>query len=153
MIEGAKMVVCGECARLGTPYVEVKPRRPAKGFVKPVRRKVKALPTVVEASLELKDDYSLLVRRARERLGLSHEDLGRKIGEKVSVLRKIETGKMVPDNRLATKLEHALHIRLLVPASQPKAAPKTILPPRRGVTLGEVAEVRKRRESEGERGR
>jgi putative transcription factor len=74
---------------------------------------------------------------------LSHEDLGRKIGEKVSVLRKIESGKMTPDHRLAEKLQHALKIKLLVPPSEPKV-PLTALPQPREVTLGEVVLLKKK---------
>jgi len=148
------MLVCGECARLGTPYVEAKPKSFIKKTVKPVKRKSvrRPSPSTFEASLELTKDYNSLVRQAREKLGLSQEDLGRKIGEKVSVLKKIETGKMIPDNKLATKLEHTLHIKLLVPPSQPEATVKTT-PFQPGVTLGEVAVVRnKKKEGSEERG-
>jgi len=147
IIEGAKMIVCGECARLGTVYVEAKPKPSAKKVVRPAKRKRLKPPSPMETSLELAKDYASLVRQAREKLGLSHEDLGRKIGEKVSVLKKIETGKMVPDNKLATKLEHALHIRLLVPPMQQEVK---VEPPsfQRGVTLGEVAVVRDKKKEE-----
>ncbi|MDH5451448.1 MAG: multiprotein bridging factor aMBF1, partial [Candidatus Bathyarchaeota archaeon] len=120
-IEGAKMIVCGKCAKLGTVYFEEPPlptprkkritKRPATKF------SIKKQPPKVPETLELVDNFSLQIRQARENLGLNHEDLGRKIGEKVSVLRKIETGKMAPNHQLAGKLEHTLRIRLLVPPS------------------------------------
>ncbi|NIR13810.1 helix-turn-helix domain-containing protein, partial [Candidatus Bathyarchaeota archaeon] len=85
--------------------------------------------------MELVVDFGQRVRKARLEAGLTQEDLGRKIREKVSVLRKVETGKMTPDNILAKKLEHALNIKLLVPPSEPKASPR-ILPKPHGITLG-----------------
>ena len=108
----------------------------------------------IDDSLELIDDYSVRVRQARERLGLTHEDLGKKIGEKVSVLKKVETGKMVPDNVLARKLEHALQIKLLVPAEALEVkASKSIVtskPPQRGLTLGDIVQIKTKEEkSEG----
>ena len=95
-------------------------------------------------ALELVDKFGLRIRRAREKLELSHKDLGRKIGEKVSVLRKIESGKMTPDHRLAEKLQHALRVKLLVPPSEPKV-PSAVLSQPRGITLGEVVRLKKRK--------
>ena len=51
---------------------------------------------------------------------LTHEELGKKINEKASVLRNLEVGKMAPNNQLASKLEHMLKIKLLVPISEEK---------------------------------
>ena len=68
---------------------------------------------------------------------MSHEDLGRKIREKVSVLRKIESGKMVPDLGLAERLEHALKVKLRVPSSEPKAQYVSLSKPR-VTTLGDL---------------
>jgi putative transcription factor len=68
--------------------------------------------------------------------------LGKAIGEKVSVLQKIESGKMTPDTRVAQKLEHALKIKLLVPPKgQPE--PPASLPVSHEVTLGDVVQLRK----------
>jgi len=141
------MIVCGECAKLGSGYWEDKPQRRPKTIMKPqpklsILRK-KQRPTVPE-TLELVGDFGLRVRRAREGLELSHEDLGRKIGEKVSVLRKIESGKMTPDLMLAGKLEHALKIKLLVPPSEPKA-PSAALSQPREITLGDVVRLKERK--------
>jgi len=43
-------------------------------------------------------------------MSLTHDALSRTIGAKVSVLQKLETGKMVPDRDLAKRLEHTLKI-------------------------------------------
>jgi putative transcription factor len=153
VIEGAKMVVCGNCARLGSAYWEERPKRRMKRTAKPLPKisvsGKKQSPALAEA-LELVDDFSQRIRRAREEMELSHEDLGRKIGEKVSVLRKIESGKMTPDHRLAEKLQHALKIKLLVPPSEPKAPSITFSQPRE-VTLGEVVLLKKKTEVNEER--
>jgi putative transcription factor len=66
--------------------------------------------------LELKEDYHKVIKQAREKLGLSQEALGRKINEKPSVIKLLESGKLKPDNMLARKLEHFLKVQLLVPA-------------------------------------
>lgn len=145
-IEGAKMVVCRNCAKLGKVYLEVTPLpKPSKGKVtkRPTPMfSMKRQPPKVTETLELITNFSPQIRQAREKLGISHEDLGRKIGEKVSVLRKIETGKMTPNHQLAEKLEHALKIRLLVPPSEPKKSSSS-LPKPPEITLGSIAHLKK----------
>ncbi len=152
VIEGAKMMVCGECAKLGSIYWETRaPQRRRRAVKLPPRSSKRKPPSKVTETLELVDDFDSRVRQGREKMGLSHEDLGRRIGEKVSVLRKIESGKMVPDHKLSNKLEHSLQVKLLVPVSEPKA-PVLGLPHPREVTLGErILLKRKKREVAEER--
>jgi putative transcription factor len=146
IIEGAKMIVCGECAKLSSGYWEPEPPHRTKRKVKrqpviPVSRR-KPTSSVTE-TLELVDDLGKRVRQARRELEMSHEDLGRKIREKVSVLRKIESGKMVPDLGLAEKLEHALKIKLRVPPSEPKAQFVSLSKPH-ATTLGDLIVLKDR---------
>jgi len=155
LIEGSVMLVCSECSRLGSVLPEPKPQpsrivqKLARGRVKPtiVRVKSKLRKPMDEQEFDLVEGYGLVVKRARERLNLSHEDLGRMIGEKVSVLKKVEGEKIFPDRRLIAKLEHALKVKLTVPAEEPKI-PKSFQATRPiEPTLGEVAQLkfRKRR--------
>jgi putative transcription factor len=115
-IEGSVMVVCKECSKLGKiqkappkpKYVKQnnKSKRPATTRNRPYSRND-------EPTEELIEDFSLEVRKAREAKNWSREDLGKKINERVSVITRIETGKMTPDNKLTKKLEKALDITLL----------------------------------------
>jgi len=143
IIEGAKMMTCAKCAKLGSDYWEPESksfRYSAKGKTGTIMKSapVKKRKSVnVPEDLVIVENYGLLIKRAREKLGLKHEDLGRKIGEKVSVIRKVENERMMPDQKLAAKLEHALRIKLLVPLVEPE----TVLPsspPSKGITLGEI---------------
>jgi len=152
------MLVCERCASLGTPYYEPKKpsaslRRLSAGpaYASSKGAITKATAPKIDESFEVVEDYSSKVRQAREKLRLSHEDLGKKIGEKVSVLRRVEAGKMVPDTVLARKFEHALQIKLLVPASTVELkVPKTglVSKPSKGLTLGDIAQI-KTKKSEG----
>jgi len=151
-IEGAKMIVCGNCARLSSASWELLPPQRMKRLAKPSPAKIvkKRQPSEPIQELELVDDFGSRVRQGREKLGLSHEDLGRKIGEKVSVLRKIESRRMTPDHKLASKLEHALRLKLLVPPLETKV-PSKHLPQPREVTLGDIAHVKRKTEATEER--
>ncbi len=123
IIEGARLVVCSECAKLGSISWELKTpgiAKPATKVRKPPREQIKVpakrqLP--LEPTLELVEDFGKRIRQARETQGLSHEDLGRKLNEKVSVLKKLESQKMRPDNKLVEKLQHVLKVKLLAPAT------------------------------------
>lgn len=151
------MTVCYECAKLGSTWWKVEPRtkkitKPSRRFLPlKVSRKERSLSSV-ESAYDFVDNLGVKVRKAREKLGLSQEDLGKKISEKVSILKKIETGKMLPILELAAKLERTLKIKLVVPASEPQAPP-TLLSSPREITLGDIvrlkegkAEVNEKRE-------
>ncbi|MEM3765399.1 MAG: multiprotein bridging factor aMBF1 [Candidatus Bathyarchaeia archaeon] len=152
LIEGAKLTVCGECSRHGTiiwgeeakqtPMPKLKPKATSSQKLK--AQATGKAQTVFESALELVDDYDARVRQAREKLGLTHEELGKKINEKVSVLKKVETRKIRPDDKLAAKLEHALRIKLLVPASQEKVQATVVSKqPSRSPTLGDLVQLDK----------
>ena len=114
-IEGSVMVVCKECSKLG----KVQKAPPKPKFVKqnknkrPTTTRNKVYSRNEEPSEELIEDFSLEVRKAREAKNWSREDLGKKINERVSVINRIETGKMTPDTKLTKKLENILGIKLL----------------------------------------
>ncbi len=114
-IEGSVMVVCKECSKLG----KVQKAPPKPKFVKqnknkrPTTTRNKVYSRNEEPSEELIEDFSLEVRKAREAKNWSREDLGKKINERVSVINRIETGKMTPDTKLTKKLENILDIKLL----------------------------------------
>jgi len=148
------MLVCSECSKLGSIYWEAKtePRmkKVSRRLPQPVIAPRKQPSITVEESVELIDDFSVKVRQAREKLGMNHEDLGKKISEKVSVLRKIESGKMTPNNILVEKLQHALKIKLLVPVSEPKVPSKALASSRPSApTLGDIAQIKKEKEKRG----
>lgn len=147
IIEGAKLTVCSPCSRHGKIIWEEPALKPALAKNKAIApsskiQRVKGSETKMDVGLELVEGFEAKIRRAREKLGLSHEDLGKRMSEKVSVLKKVESGKMTPDNKLATKLEHALKIKLLVPASEEKL-PKTKIakPTARELTLGDLIQL------------
>jgi len=146
------MLVCGECAKLGSVFWEAKTEPRMKKIARRLPQPALAprqQPSIsVEESVELIDDFGAKVRQSREKLGMSHEDLGKKISEKVSVLRKIESGKMTPDNLLIEKLQHALKIKLLVPVSEPKVPSKVLASRPSAPTLGDIAQVKKEKERE-----
>lgn len=114
-IEGSVMVVCKECSKLG----KIQKAPPKPKFVKqnktkrPTSTRNKPYSRNDEPSEELIEDFNVEVRKAREAKNWSREVLGKKINERVSVINRIEAGKMTPDTKLTRKLENTLGITLL----------------------------------------
>jgi putative transcription factor len=146
LIEGARLTVCIECSKHGKIIHEeevVRQRIPSKPLTPMSFVQRKPATAKVDTTQEIVEGYDAKIRQAREKLGLSHEELGKKINEKASVLSKLETGKMSPNNQLVTKLEHALKIKLLVPIKEEKFSeiPKA---PSREPTLGDLIQLNKK---------
>jgi putative transcription factor len=152
LIEGAKLTVCIECSKHGKiiheEEVEVGQRTPKKPLTPVTFVPKKPLQAKVDTTQEIVEGYDSKIRQAREKLGLSHEELGKKINEKASVLSKLETGKMAPNNMLVTKLEHVLKIKLLVPIKEEKISQGFPKSPNRETTLGDLIQLNKKGEEE-----
>jgi putative transcription factor len=152
LIEGARLTVCIECSKHGKiiheEEVEVRQRVPNKSLTPVTFVQRKPMKAKVDTTQEIVEGYDSKIRQAREKLGLSHEELGKKINEKASVLSKLETGKMTPNNQLVTKLEHVLKIKLLVPIKEEKILPGFPKSPNRETTLGDLIQLNKKGEEE-----
>ena len=113
-IDGAVMMVCANCTRLGRvvggAVVRTHHVAPMQATYKPAQSK--------EPEYEIDPDYHLKIRQAREKMGLSQDQLGMMLNEKLSVVRMVETRKLKPDPLLARKFMHHLKINLLVPLSE-----------------------------------
>ena len=143
LVEGATLIVCQQCSSIGTklPGFPDRPRRPV---IAPshTHAPIERLPKAVEES-DLIEEYSRVIKEGREKLGISQQDLAFKAKEKLTVIQKIEIGKMLPTMRLSKELEHILRVRLLVPREEldlPSPPRKASQPPI--VTLGDVALVK-----------
>lgn len=97
-------------------------------------------PVPLETQEELVPDFGERVRVARERKGLSLDNLARGINEKKSLVHKIETGSFYPDPVVTAKLERALGIRL---REKVEAASARKYAPRGGVTIGDLIRMQK----------
>lgn len=81
-----------------------------------IRKSSRGLPG---EDLELIDDYNEVVKKARISLGLTQDELAKQVGEKVTIIKKIEAGELKPSISLVRKLEKILKVVLLVPAEEP----------------------------------
>jgi uncharacterized protein (TIGR00270 family) len=141
VIEGAAMLVCPQCAarfggqpsdsgqraksrfpkqrpawatgsteRITTSSPRVQSKR-AIGKDKP-RRKSKR---VLLDDMALIEDYSKVIRTARQKLKMNQEELAQRVGERVSTMQAIEAGRLKPTRKTIRGLERELEISLLEP--------------------------------------
>ena len=154
IIESAKLTVCIACSKHGKICQEEPKPKLILQRLRPTPRqqrlqKPKPQASTVDTSQELVEDYPVKIRQAREILGLSHDELGKRINEKVSLLRKIETGKMTPDNRLASLLERTLKIKLIVLTKEEKVVQlKMSKAAGHELTLGDLIKLDKKKKED-----
>ncbi|ACX73130.1 transcriptional regulator, XRE family [Methanocaldococcus vulcanius M7] len=115
VIEGSEMNVCKECAKFGKSpktYSRLgKKPTPTSGRTttkKPVRRKR----DLFDSLPVLREDYGDLIREAREKMGLSIEELAKKLKMKSSTLQKFERYELEPNEKEIKILEKWLKISL-----------------------------------------
>jgi len=153
MTGGAKLTVCNECSRYGTPIKTTKPSQQISTTVsvkpktliattnkstKVTQKKIKD--EIFNEDIKVVDDYASLIKSARERLGWTQDFLASQLGEKVSFIKKIESGAIVPSIQLAKRLEKILGIPLLekIPTSISLKQESESL----SLTLGDVAKLK-----------
>ena len=140
MIEKAVFNVCITCSKRGKP-IEAKSgsssfnNKNNEGIKKLTSKyssttkpsslynRIKTIPKnkpLPQRKINLTDEFILdpefpkVIRDARNKKGITHDQLGQKINEKVTLLKKIETGTIKPDETLSKKLEKFLGIKLYI---------------------------------------
>lgn len=114
IVDGTVFNVCIACSKHGKPYAPAQVAAAKKKKPMAVIRQQKKI-GLADATV-LTPDFARLIREARMKMGLTHEQLGMKMNEKAQLLRKFETGALKPDELFAKKLERYLGIKLYVSA-------------------------------------
>ena len=144
------MLVCSRCQRLGKPYQE-EPAPPSQAPMRmavPQRAPHRKAPEVLRemGEVEVAEDFAERIRKQRMKLGMSQEELARRVKEKLSLIQKIEIGKIAPNTKLCKELEHELRIKLLVAPKEVPSVPKTAAPSE--VTLGDIIRIKDKSKTE-----
>ncbi len=114
-VEGASVKVCYKCSRFGADQQSWskfgKGATGSEGVRLPSKsRGGGAIKT--DEDYNLIEDYHIIIKDTREAKGWSQKDLARKINEKESVIRHIETEGFTLSKELIQKLERTLKIKL-----------------------------------------
>ncbi|TLX91400.1 MAG: TIGR00270 family protein [Thaumarchaeota archaeon] len=110
LVEGNLLTVCKTCSKRGKPSNH-QPSAQKKSFYGP-KKMLKPDKITFDDSIILVNNYSELIRESRMTRSLSHEQLGLLLKERASLIRKIESGSLKPDEVLTKKLERFFRIKL-----------------------------------------
>lgn len=108
IVEGTILWVCNDCSSYGE-VIEIK---------KPVMEEVKkkAVLNVKERNVMsdlIVHNFKEVIRKAREKKGLTQSQLGFAIAEKESLIHSLENGSITPPLKVVKKLEQFLGIKLV----------------------------------------
>jgi len=149
VIEGGKLTVCSQCSKFSkqewdpkVPQARKTPTRRRSAQPKSYKR------SDIEAveSLELVEDYGMVIKKARQKMGLTVEDFAKKINEKESVIKKLEKEDLNPPLDLIRKVQKALKINILEEADT--STGKVLTRPLGPRTLGDLIKIKKLKEEE-----
>ena len=142
VIDRSTMEVCKSCARFGKPEDKWTPV-PRK--MVPVERAFTVMRPKPRDQfkdlVEVVPDLGRKNREAREGLGLTPEQLGARIKEKATLLKKIEREDISPEDDVRKKLERELKIKLTDQASEAQVKSGGS---GRGLTLGDIANIKRK---------
>jgi putative transcription factor len=135
-VDGVKMMLCPRCMRHGQRITtsDTTPVRIKKPMLDRIR-KPKVKDVYKDMEKELVSDWNEIIKNAREKKGLSREELGFKIGERTVTISKIENGDLRPSDKMVEKLEKELEISLVEKVAGVSTMPSSSQ--RRGYTLGD----------------
>jgi putative transcription factor len=143
-VEGTELKVCKNCASFGKLKGAAKSLQPEKKSKKKEQNidNLHKEEQKKEIILRIMQGYGLIVKNAREKLGLKQEELAKKINEKISIVHSIETERHEPSISLAEKIEHHLHIKLIEQYEETHETFKRDL--RSQLTIGDLITIKKR---------
>jgi len=136
IVEGCILSVCDNCAKYGN-IVAIK---------KPVHVP-KPSPKTHEKEPELiVSDCAAIVKKAREKKGLTQQQLAKAIAEKESMIHRIEAGKARPTLKTALKLGQFLGINLIESYEPEEEQEKQIDLRDTSLTIGDLIKMKKSKE-------
>ena len=130
LVEGVEMMVCQNCSKYGIVLPEKRNIIP-----KPKKKVIPYSKDIFEEmNKELVFDWGKKIRKAREKKGLSREQLGAMVGEKTTTIAKIENEELRPTDETVRKLEKVLEIKLFQEIEHPITKSKSTRP----LTIGDL---------------
>lgn len=151
LVDRSVLQVGPECERFGKALepgpgarVPVAPGNVPMALEKRKRAEPRDVYATESMQLELVEDFAVRIKNAREKRGLTRQELGAKVGEREIVMGRIENGSLHPTDDVAKKLERELAIKLFEPVATGATAAK----PSRAMTLGDMLRDAQKKKSE-----
>jgi putative transcription factor len=130
-VEGVELKVCPPCTRYGTTN-----KNSGRNFRKPLTSSYKRQDKEA-VEWKLANNFSSLLKSARNEKGMNQEDFAKFLNEKESILSKWEQGTLNPRIFVARRLEKILGISLVTKDVKEKSELKKEKPVKSEFTLGD----------------
>ncbi|MFX1501131.1 MAG: multiprotein bridging factor aMBF1 [Promethearchaeota archaeon] len=150
LLEGAKITVCYNCAQHGVKIQKPpKTTHVSKSYSQdrrtPPKRQIRNRGLTDE--YELIPDYAKKIRNKRSSLELNQDQFAQKLNEKPSLIRRIETGKVEPNIKLAKKIEEVYKIKILKKTDEIEVDVQNnkYMKKSSGISLGDIAFIKKKK--------
>ena len=135
IVEGSMLKVCLNCSRHGSvitinqaivdQQIERKKEMESESFIDVIS-----------------DRYASIIKKAREKKGLTQDDLAKAIGEKGSVVHQLEVSNLKPSLKLAKKLGVFLNMNLIETVKQERDKEKSVDFRDKTLTIGDLVKKR-----------
>ncbi len=102
-IEGSLVDACERCSKFG----EVLWR------IEDIKSEIKTKKIDDEDWENIVEDYDKIIRKEREKIGLKQDELAKKLNEKESLIQKIENKQIMPNLKIAKKMEKFFGVKLI----------------------------------------
>ena len=115
-VDNVRMLLCPDCLKQHGASIKEShepldnAQRPS--FLGRIRKPV-VKDVYKDMDKELVSGWNEIIKKARQKKGLSREELGFKIGERTVTIGKIENGDLRPSDTVVVKLEKELDIHLV----------------------------------------
>jgi putative transcription factor len=94
--------------------------------------------------MELVEDFAKIIRTARQKRNMSQDELAQRVGESISTLKSIESGRQKPTEKTIRGLERELEISLLEALGTAPIKVSKAQRGKAGPTLGDRVIVKKK---------
>lgn len=138
IVDDVKMMLCPDCMKFGKSVEII--HLPSTTAKRPILERIrkpaeKDIYTSKGMDKELVSGWNELIKNARDKKGLTREELGFKIGERTVTISKLENGDLRPSDKMIEKLEKELGIKLVEAVIDASDLPHGSRPA--GLTLGD----------------
>ncbi|MDT7862017.1 MAG: multiprotein bridging factor aMBF1 [Saccharolobus sp.] len=138
--EGSIITVCNSCynkIKKNASIVNENKKKQETG-----KKIMKHQPKMENMELEIVADYYKIIKSAREKLGLSQQELAQKLKVSENIIKRFESGKLKPTLAQAKQLEKILNVKLIVPVEAEENSSEL---DDLELTLGDVVNIREGR--------
>ncbi len=138
-MEGAELKLCPDCSRYGAI------KRSASGLPSSFSKSSSYINSEQKPEFKVVDDFSLLLKKARDTKGLDQEQFSRFLNERESLIAKWEQGTLKPRVDVARRIGRLLNLNLVEKDVNASFELKSGSKKKDELTLGDFIKVRKRK--------